>query len=159
MSRLAPISAEAVDRVMRGLNLGVQAGLDPDPANIVAVGTFGYTPAGAPPQQVRPCRALPLGQRQPAPGLSCRASPAGPYGPHSPSSACGVSAGCSPQAAASSTGEQDPRTTRACAQVACMMRVEVEKAQRLQLQVTVASSDTNTTSSLKDTACQLLAYV
>ena len=40
-----------------------------------------------------------------------------------------------------------------------MVRIEVEKAQRLQLQVTVASSDTNTTSSLKDTACQLLAYV
>ena len=40
-----------------------------------------------------------------------------------------------------------------------MMRVEVEKAQRLQLQVTVASSDTSATTSLKDTACQLLAYV
>ena len=38
---------------MRGLNLGVQTGLDPDPASTVAVGTFGYTPVGAPPQQVR----------------------------------------------------------------------------------------------------------
>ena len=52
MSRLTPISAEAIERALRGLNLGVQAGLDPDPANIVAVGTFGYTPPGASPQQV-----------------------------------------------------------------------------------------------------------
>ena len=38
-----------------------------------------------------------------------------------------------------------------------MVRVEVEKAQRLQFQVTVASTDGNTTSSLKDSICQLLA--
>lgn len=44
----------------------------------------------------------------------------------------------------------------ACLQVPVMMRVEVEKVQRLQFQVTVASSDGNTTSSLKDLICQLL---
>ena len=44
-------------------------------------------------------------------------------------------------------------------QVACMVRVETEKSQRLQLQVTIASSDVNTTSGLKDVACQLLANV
>jgi hypothetical protein len=42
-------------------------------------------------------------------------------------------------------------------QVPVMVRVEVEKAQRLQFQVTVASTDGNTTSSLKDLICQLLA--
>lgn len=38
-----------------------------------------------------------------------------------------------------------------------MVRVEVEKLQRLQFQVTVASTDGNTTSSIKDIICQLLA--
>ncbi|BDA41202.1 AP-2 complex subunit alpha-1 [Coccomyxa sp. Obi] len=42
-------------------------------------------------------------------------------------------------------------------QVPVMVRVEVEKVQRLQFQVTVASTDGNTTSSLKDLICQLLA--
>jgi len=42
-------------------------------------------------------------------------------------------------------------------QVPVMVRVEVEKAQRLQFQVTVASPDGNSTSSLKDSICQLLA--
>ena len=52
---------------------------------------------------------------------------------------------------------------RLCAHVGCdlqvpvMVRVEVEKAQRLQFQVTVASTDGNTTSSLKDAICQLLS--
>lgn len=40
-----------------------------------------------------------------------------------------------------------------------MVRIEVERNQRLQLQVTVASSDVSTTSSLKDVTCQLLANV
>lgn len=44
-------------------------------------------------------------------------------------------------------------------QVPVMVRVEVEKKQRLQFQVTVASPDGNTTSSLKDAVCQLLAKV
>ncbi len=42
-------------------------------------------------------------------------------------------------------------------QVPVMVRVEVEKLQRLQFQVTVASTDGNTTSSIKDIICQLLA--
>lgn len=42
-------------------------------------------------------------------------------------------------------------------QVPVMVRVEVEKTQRLQFQVTVASTNGNTTSSLKDSICQLLA--
>ena len=54
MSRLTPISAEAIEHVLRGLNMGVQHGLDPEPANVVAVGTFGFTPDGAVPQQVPP---------------------------------------------------------------------------------------------------------
>ena len=52
VSRLTPIAQEAIERVLAGLNLGVQPGLDPDPANVVAVGTFGYTPPESPPQQV-----------------------------------------------------------------------------------------------------------
>ena len=40
-----------------------------------------------------------------------------------------------------------------------MVRIEVEKAQRLQLQVTMASTDPQTTASLKDVTCRLLAYV
>jgi hypothetical protein len=42
-------------------------------------------------------------------------------------------------------------------QVPVMVRVEVEKAQRLQFQVTVASTEGVTTSSLKDLLCQLIA--
>ena len=38
-----------------------------------------------------------------------------------------------------------------------MVRVEVEKLQRLQFQVTVATTNGNTTSSLKDLLCQLIA--
>ena len=53
VSRLTPISQEEVERVLAGLNLGVQPGLDPDAGNVVAVGTFGYTAPQSPPQQVR----------------------------------------------------------------------------------------------------------
>ncbi|MCJ1422498.1 hypothetical protein MMC29_000378 [Sticta canariensis] len=52
VSCLTPIAKEAIERVLAGLNLGVQPGLDPDPVNVVAVGTFGYTPSNAQPQQV-----------------------------------------------------------------------------------------------------------
>ncbi len=38
-----------------------------------------------------------------------------------------------------------------------MVRLEVEKTQRLQFQVTVASQDNNTTSSVKDLIAQLIA--
>ena len=37
-----------------------------------------------------------------------------------------------------------------------MVRIEVEKLQRLQFQVTVASTDNQVTASLKDLLCQLL---
>lgn len=40
-----------------------------------------------------------------------------------------------------------------------MVRIEVEKTQRLQFQVTVASSDNVTTSSLKELLCQLLGRI
>lgn len=52
VSRLTPIAQEGVERVLAGLNLGVQPGLDPDPSNVVAVGTFGFTPPNSAPQQV-----------------------------------------------------------------------------------------------------------
>ena len=52
VSRLTPIAHEAVERVLAGLNMGVQPGLDPDAGNIVAVGTFGFTPPQSAPQQV-----------------------------------------------------------------------------------------------------------
>ena len=42
-------------------------------------------------------------------------------------------------------------------QVTCMVRIEAEKTQRQQFQVTVASSDNITTSSLKELLCQMLA--
>ena len=44
-------------------------------------------------------------------------------------------------------------------QVACMVRIEVEKAQRLMFQVTVGSSDVNTSAAMKDLICQLLARI
>ena len=44
-------------------------------------------------------------------------------------------------------------------QVACMVRIEVEKAQRLMFQVTVGSSDVNTSAALKDLIAQLLARI
>ena len=44
-------------------------------------------------------------------------------------------------------------------QVACMVRIEVEKTQRLMFQVTVGSSDVNTSAALKDLIAQLLARI
>lgn len=44
-------------------------------------------------------------------------------------------------------------------QVACMVRIEVEKMQRLMFQVTVGSSDVNTSAALKDLIAQLLARI
>jgi galactitol-specific phosphotransferase system IIB component len=41
-------------------------------------------------------------------------------------------------------------------QVATMVRIEVEKTLRQQFQVTVASSDNTTTSSVKELICQML---
>ena len=46
---------------------------------------------------------------------------------------------------------------RGCSfQVASMVRIEVEKVQRQQFQITVASSDNTTTSSLRELICQFL---
>ncbi|KAK9803215.1 hypothetical protein WJX73_004463 [Symbiochloris irregularis] len=60
VSRLTPIPQEAVERVLAGLNLGVQPGLDPDAGNVVAVGTFGFTPPRQTPQQVACMRNVTL---------------------------------------------------------------------------------------------------
>ena len=50
-------------------------------------------------------------------------------------------------------------TVASVMQVACMVRIEVEKAQRLMFQVTVGSSDVNTSAALKDLIAQLLARI
>ena len=50
-------------------------------------------------------------------------------------------------------------TIGALLQVACMVRIEVEKTQRLMFQVTVGSSDVNTSAALKDLIAQLLARI
>ncbi|DBA96016.1 hypothetical protein WJX77_003113 [Trebouxia sp. C0004] len=94
VTRVTPVAKGPVEALLSSLNLGPQQGLDPEPDNIVAVGTFTSTPPGQPPQQV-----------------------------------------------------------------ACMVRIEVEKAQRLMFQVTVGSSDVNTSAALKDLIAQLLARI
>ncbi|KAL3140296.1 hypothetical protein ABBQ38_004564 [Trebouxia sp. C0009 RCD-2024] len=94
VTRVTPLAKGPVEALLSSLNLGPQQGLDPEPENIVAVGTFTSTPPGQPPQQV-----------------------------------------------------------------ACMVRIEVEKAQRLMFQVTVGSSDVNTSAALKDLIAQLLARI
>ena len=50
-------------------------------------------------------------------------------------------------------------TLAVVSQVACMVRIEVEKAQRLMFQVTVGSSDVNTSAALKDLIAQLVARI
>ncbi len=52
--RVTPLGKAPLEQLLRGLNLGVQVDLDPDPENIVAVGTFTYTPPGQTAQQVAP---------------------------------------------------------------------------------------------------------
>ena len=52
VTRVAPVAKGPVEALLTSLNLGPQQGLDPEPENIVAVGTFTSTPPGQPPQQV-----------------------------------------------------------------------------------------------------------
>lgn len=52
MTRVTPVAKGPVEALLSSLNLGPQQGLDPEPENIVAVGTFTSTPQGQPPQQV-----------------------------------------------------------------------------------------------------------
>ena len=52
VTRVAPVAKGPVEALLASLNLGPQQGLDPEPENIVAVGTFTSTPPGQPPQQV-----------------------------------------------------------------------------------------------------------
>lgn len=52
MTRVTPVAKGPVEALLTSLNLGPQQGLDPEPENIVAVGTFTSTPPGQPPQQV-----------------------------------------------------------------------------------------------------------
>lgn len=49
---MTPVAKGPVEALLSSLNLGPQQGLDPEPENIVAVGTFTSTPPGQPPQQV-----------------------------------------------------------------------------------------------------------
>ena len=51
--RLTPVSKAPMEALLSSLNLGVQQGLDPDPENIVAVGTFAYGPLQSPQQVSR----------------------------------------------------------------------------------------------------------
>jgi len=53
VTRVTPVARGPVEALLSSLNLGPQQGLDPEPDNIVAVGTFTSTPPGQPPQQVR----------------------------------------------------------------------------------------------------------
>lgn len=52
VTRVTPLAKGPVEALLSSLNLGPQQGLDPEPENIVAVGTFTSTPPGQPPQQV-----------------------------------------------------------------------------------------------------------
>eukprot|EP00891_Asterochloris_glomerata_P007006 jgi/Astpho2/7006/fgenesh1_pm.00107_%23_19_t len=92
VTRVTPVAKPPIEAMLASLNLGVQNSIDPDPENLVAVGTFTYTPQGQQPQQV-----------------------------------------------------------------ACMVRIEVEKTQHLQFQITVACTEPNTSPGLKDCIAQLLS--
>ena len=52
VTRVTAVAKGPVEALLASLNLGPQQGLDPEPENIVAVGTFTSTPPGQPPQQV-----------------------------------------------------------------------------------------------------------
>ena len=56
--RATPVARAPVEALLASLSLGVQAGLDPDPNNAVAVATFTYAPPGQPPQQARSPHAM-----------------------------------------------------------------------------------------------------
>ena len=50
VSRLTSLAVAPMEQLLTGLNLGVQQGLDPDPDNLVAVGTFAYGSLATPMQ-------------------------------------------------------------------------------------------------------------
>ena len=50
VSRLTSLAVAPIEQLLTGLNLGVQQGLDPDPDNLVAVGTFAYGSLASPMQ-------------------------------------------------------------------------------------------------------------
>ena len=52
VTRVTPVAKPPIEAMLASLNLGVQNSIDPDPENLVAVGTFTYTPQGQQPQQV-----------------------------------------------------------------------------------------------------------
>ena len=52
VTRVTPVAKAPIEAMLASLNLGVQNSIDPDPENLVAVGTFTYTPQGQQPQQV-----------------------------------------------------------------------------------------------------------
>jgi len=53
VERSSPLPAEAVDAALRDIGLGVQPGLDPEPANAAAAGSFAHHDANASPSLVR----------------------------------------------------------------------------------------------------------
>ena len=50
--RLTALTKAPIEAMLTALNLGVQNSIDPEPENLVAVGTFTHTPTGLQPQQV-----------------------------------------------------------------------------------------------------------
>jgi hypothetical protein len=53
VERSSPLPAEAVDAALRDIGLGVQPGLDPEPANAAAAGSFAHQDANDSPSLVR----------------------------------------------------------------------------------------------------------
>ena len=126
--RTVPLQTAAIQDLLTKLGIGVQSGLDPDADNVVGVSIFAYGD-----MQVT-CNCLPWKQL------------------------------------ADAEDHSSPRNTimRSCftfqyngqnreivyVQVSVMVRIETEKTQRLQFQVTVASSDNTVTSAVKELICQ-----
>ena len=52
VTRITPVATAPLSSLLVSLNLATQQGLDPDPDNAVAVGTFAFAPASGQPQQV-----------------------------------------------------------------------------------------------------------
>ena len=52
VARITPVATAPLSSLLVSLNLATQQGLDPDPDNAVAVGTFAFAPTSGQPQQV-----------------------------------------------------------------------------------------------------------
>jgi len=146
--RATPVPRAPVEGLLAALGLGVQAGLDPDPDNAVAVATFTCAPPGQPAQQVGPAPPA-----RAATQLVCALPGAGPPAERGARGAGALHGARGGRKDAAAAVPGPPRAV-------CVPLPWCSAAAALTAgpaQVTVASPDATVTAALKDLICQLLA--